>query len=187
MSRRPAAALRALGRTTVVLAAAVLALLGVGTPAALAHDALVATTPADDATLTTPPAQVELQLSGPPQGLGTQVVVTAPDGAVVSQGEPELRGSTVVQPLADGLPAGAYTVAWRVTSSDGHPLSGTAAFTVAGSAADPAPAPEAAAPSEAAAARPVGSSSSGAGWIAAGAAAVVLAAGLVVLRSRRRA
>ncbi len=85
-----------------MLAAAVLVLLGVGTPAALAHDALVATTPAASATLTTPPAQVELELSGPPQALGTQVVVTAPDGAVVSRGEPELRGSTVVQPLVGG-------------------------------------------------------------------------------------
>ena len=78
-----------------MLAAAVLVLLGVGTPAALAHDALVATTPADDATLTTPPAQVELELSGPPQALGTQVVVTAPDGAVVCAISP------VVLPSAD--------------------------------------------------------------------------------------
>lgn len=166
-----------------MLAAAVLVSLSTGTPAALAHDALVATTPAAGATLTTAPAQAELEFSGPPQALGTQVVVTAPDGAVVSRGEPELRGSTVVQPLADGLPAGAYTVAWRVTSSDGHPLSGTSAFTVAGNTA---PTPDAAAPSEAAAARQVGSSSSGAGWVAAGAVAVVLAAGLVVLRARRR-
>ena len=170
-----------------MLTAAVLALLGAGTPAALAHDALVATTPAPDTTLDTAPAQVELELSGPPQALGTQVVVTAPDGAVVSQGEPELRGSTVVQPLAGGLPAGSYTVAWRVTSSDGHPLSGTSAFTVARSAAPTAdPAPGVGGPSEAATAQPVGSSP-GPGWIAAGAAAVVVAAGFVVLRSRRRA
>ncbi len=179
----------------MVLAALALVLLDVGTPAAEAHDELVATVPAADTTLPAPPGQVELELSAPAQALGTQVVVTGPDGAVVSQGEPELRNSTVVQRLADRLPAGAYTVAWRVTSSDGHPLTGTSAFAVAGSpavAADPAPTPTTpdagvAAPSEGAAAQPVASSPGG-GSLAAGAAGVaVLAAGVVLLRLRRRA
>ena len=50
-----------------------------------------------------------------------------------------MRGTTVTQPLAGGLPAGAYTVEWRVTSADGHPLSGTFGFTVAqGAATQPA-------------------------------------------------
>ncbi|HZH18938.1 MAG TPA: copper resistance CopC family protein [Geodermatophilus sp.] len=180
---------------TVMAAAAALTLvlLGVGTPTAQAHDELVATLPAADTTLPAPPAQVELQLSAPGQALGTQVVVTGPDGTVVSQGEPELRDSTVVQRLAGGSPAGAYTVAWRVTASDGHPLSGTHAFAVAGSPAvaeDPAPTAPAqvpAAPSEAAAVRPVDPSPGG-WWLAAGAAGVaVLAAGVVLLRLRRRA
>jgi hypothetical protein len=174
-------------------AALTLVLLGAGTPTAEAHDQLVATVPAADTTLPTPPNQVELQLSTPAQALGAQVVVTGPDGAVVSQGEPELRDATVVQRLADGLPAGAYTVAWWVTSSDGHPLTGTHAFAVAGSPAvaqdlgPTVPAQVPAAPSEAAAVRPVDPSPGG-GWLAAGAAGVaVLAVGVVLLRLRRRA
>jgi methionine-rich copper-binding protein CopC len=167
MPRRLRTVLRTAGRAAVVPAAALL-LLGAGTPAALAHDQLVATVPQAGTTAPTAPTRVELQLDGAPQALGTQVVVTAPDGTAVSLGEPGLRGSTVVQPLPDGLAGGVYTVAWRVTSSDGHPLSGSYSFTVAadpavaGHAAPVPPAPEPA-------------------------AGAVIAAGVALLRLRRRA
>jgi hypothetical protein len=200
------AAPRPATRTAVVLAAVALVLAGVGAPAARAHDELVATTPAADATVPTAPASVDLELSAPAQALGTQVVVTGPDGTVVSQGRAELRDRTVVQPVAGDLPGGTYTVAWRVTSSDGHPLSGGSAFTVAAgpaaaageqaaagepaAAGTPAPdpvaaGPTAAAPDGAAATQPA-ASSTGSGWIAGAAGVVVLAAGAVLLRSRRR-
>ena len=193
------AAPRPATRTAVVLAAVALVLAGVGAPAARAHDELVATTPAADATVPTAPASVDLELSAPAQALGTQVVVTGPDGTVVSQGRAELRDRTVVQPVAGDLPGGTYTVAWRVTSSDGHPLSGGFAFTVAAdpavagepsAAGTPAPdpvaaGPTAAAPDGAAATQPA-ASSTGSGWIAGAAGVVVLAAGAVLLRLRRR-
>ncbi len=129
-------------RALLALAAA-LALLLVGAGPAAAHDEVVATTPAAQESVPTPPSAVELELSSPPQVLGTVVQVTGPDGSVVSEGEPEVLDTTVRQPLADGLPAGAYTVDWRVTSGDGHPITGSATFTAA-AAASPAPAaPEA--------------------------------------------
>ncbi|HEU4330891.1 MAG TPA: copper resistance CopC family protein [Lapillicoccus sp.] len=53
--------------------------------------------------------------------------MTGPDGPV-SDGSPRLDGTTVHQPLLGG-PAGRYSVAWRATSADGHPVSGTFAFT----------------------------------------------------------
>jgi hypothetical protein len=110
--------------------AAVALLLGpVGSAAA--HDVLVGTAPAADALVDTAPESVTLEFSNAPQSLGTEVVVTGPDGKPASGGAPELAGSTVTQPLADGLPAGTYTVDWRATSADGHPLSGTFAFDVA--------------------------------------------------------
>lgn len=62
---RTSRALRAL------VAAAALLLLGAGP--ALAHDEVVATTPAADASLPSPPSTVELQASSPPQVLGTEV------------------------------------------------------------------------------------------------------------------
>ncbi len=119
---------RALG---LLAAGATLALLVGPVGSASAHDALVGTTPAADTRVDTAPTSVTLEFSNNPQALGTEVVVTAPDGTPAADGAPELSRTTVSQPLADGLPAGTYTVDWRATSADGHPLSGTFAFDVA--------------------------------------------------------
>lgn len=137
----PAPAARALA----VLAALLLALAGVlaTAPHASAHNALVGTDPADGSTVATPPARITLTFDQPAQALGTEIVVLGPDGATVSTGSAELVDSTVAQALAADLPAGAYTVEWRVTSADGHPLSGELAFTATAGTAVPLPtAPE---------------------------------------------
>ncbi|MGY1652454.1 copper resistance CopC family protein [Geodermatophilus sp. SYSU D01119] len=135
-SARASSAHRGRGPAALVTAAvAALVLWGPGTPAAQAHDELVATVPAADATVPTAPAQVELQMSGTPQAVGTAVLVSGPDGTPVSAGDVELRDTAVVQPLRADLPAGAYSVAWRVTSADGHQLAGSFTFTVADGAA----------------------------------------------------
>lgn len=121
-------------RVLVTLAAAAVVVLGAG-PAA-AHDAIVGTAPADGATVDVAPDRVVLTFAEPAIALGTQVVVTGPDGAVASQGDVVLDGTTVAQPLVASRPAGAYHVDWRVTSADGHPVTGTFAFT----ATNPTPA-----------------------------------------------
>jgi copper resistance protein C len=116
-------------RLLVPVVAAVALLLGpIGSAAA--HDVLVGSKPAQDAAVGIAPAGVSLEFSEAPQPLGTEVVVTGPDGAPVSDGAPELDGTAVTQPLVEDLPAGTYTVDWRVTSADGHPLSGTFTFDV---------------------------------------------------------
>ena len=109
----------------VALAAAV-AMLASAAPAH-AHDELVSSSPAADATVAQPPPEVVLTFDEAVLPVGTQVVVTGPDGPV-SDGSPRLDGTTVHQPLLGG-PAGRYSVAWRATSADGHPVSGTFAFT----------------------------------------------------------
>ena len=115
-----------------------------------------ATSPAAGATVAEAPDALELEFTGEPLPLGTLVAVTGPDGAPVSSGEAEIRGTTVVQPIDDDLPAGAYRVEWRSTSSDGHPLSGTFDFTVTeGDAAPPRPATSPA-PADAASASRIG-------------------------------
>lgn len=111
----------------VLCAVAVTAL---GAAPASAHDDLLGTTPADGTTLATAPDQVVLTFTDPAVALGTQVVVTGPDGTDLAQGAVQLVGSTVVQPLAAARPAGVYRVDWRVTSADGHPVSNTFTFTV---------------------------------------------------------
>ena len=194
----PGRAVRAL-----LTAVAALALLLVGAMPASAHDEVVATTPTAQESLATPPSAVELELTAPPQVLGTVVRVTGPDGSVVSEGDPEVLDTTVRQPLAPGLPAGGYTVDWRVTSGDGHAITGSSTFTVATGASPvpaapetaPGPAPEDleasttvedAPASEASASAPAGSSSS-TGLVVGGALLVLLAAGLVLWRLRRQA
>lgn len=107
---------------------------------ASAHDELVSTDPTDGATVATAPDQVTLTFTDKAIALGTEVKVTGPDGSVVSSGDPQLGPMTVVQPLVAARPAGAYTVTWRVTSADGHPVSGTFHFT-ASAATGTAPAP----------------------------------------------
>lgn len=112
------------------LVALVLAVLGAG-PAA-AHNTLVSSDPADGSAPATAPAQVTLTFNEDAVALGTVVEVRAPDGSVVSSGEPVLTGTSVTQAVTGELPAGAYTVLWRVTSADGHPIEGALTFTAQG-------------------------------------------------------
>jgi methionine-rich copper-binding protein CopC len=118
-------------RAVVVLAVAAAAVL-VGAGAAQAHNTLVSTDPVDGSTIAAAPARVTLTFNEPARSLGTEVVVTAPDGTTVSTGEPVVDGATVSQDVAGSLPAGAYAVTWRVTSADGHPLEGVLSFTATG-------------------------------------------------------
>lgn len=130
----PVAVPRAAGlapRVLAVLAAVLLALAVAvaGAARAQAHSSFLGSDPADGAEVATAPERVTLTFNEPAQALGTEIVITGPDGATVSDGAPELVDSTVTQALAGTLPAGAYTVTWRVTSTDGHPISGTFGFT----------------------------------------------------------
>ncbi|MBD7920232.1 copper resistance protein CopC [Cellulomonas sp. Sa3CUA2] len=131
-------------RRSGVLAALVLLMAVLGAAPAAAHNTLRSTDPADGSSVATPPTQVTLTFDQPAVELGTQVVVTGPDGAVVSDGPAQLVDVSVVQPLvATPLPAGTYAVDWRVTSADGHPLSGSLTFAVTAPAAvEPTAAPE---------------------------------------------
>jgi methionine-rich copper-binding protein CopC len=103
-----------------------------------AHDQLEASEPPADAELTAPPVEVVLSYSADILATGTQVVVTTPDGDV--DAEVTVDGPEVRAALPPDLPGGAYQVAWRVVSSDGHPIEGTFGFTVA---EQPEPAPTA--------------------------------------------
>jgi methionine-rich copper-binding protein CopC len=102
-----------------------------GAAPAGAHDRITSTTPRDGERVTAP-ASVDLAFTEDVVTLGTAVRVQGPSG-VVSRGAPVVRGREVTQALAPGLVSGSYAVAWRVTSADGHPVSGTFAFTVVAS------------------------------------------------------
>ena len=167
-------------RAAVVALAAGLLLTLLAAPA-YAHDELKSSNPTDQQALVTPPSSVVLTFEEPPVALGAQVVVTGPNGPV-SAGSPRIDGAVVTQDLQPGAPAGRYTVEWRVTSDDGHPVSGSFAFTAqtaAGGTPTAAPASPTAAPADAARREPLIPSW---GWIIAG--VLVIAAGI---RLNRRA
>ncbi|WP_165962649.1 copper resistance CopC family protein [Occultella glacieicola] len=98
--------------------------------AAQAHDTLVSSAPAEGETLTVAPTEVRLTFNNEILDLNAAIVLTDPDGAVLTEEPPVVDGADVALPVPDGVPAGVWTVTWRVVSSDGHPISGTYDFTV---------------------------------------------------------
>lgn len=94
---------------------------------ATAHDVLEKTTPAEGTTVARLPESVVMTFSDQPLALGLQVVVRGPGGDVAA-GTPTVEGHTITQRLAATAPGGDYTVLFRVTSTDGHPVSGSFSF-----------------------------------------------------------
>ncbi|NLF04903.1 MAG: copper resistance protein CopC [Actinomycetales bacterium] len=129
-------------RLLTVLAGTALAL-GVAAAPAAAHDTLLASDPADGAVLGEPPTAITLEFSGELLDLNPALELTTSDGTPVEVGEAHLDGPTASWTITEpeSLAAGDYEVVWAVTSSDGHPIDGTFAFTVEGAAAPESPEP----------------------------------------------
>ncbi len=115
-----------------VLALAVAAMVCLAAPAG-AHSVLLSSDPAQGESVAAPPTRVALVFSDDVVTLGTRIEVTVDGGEPVG-GEPVVDGTRVVVPLDDAPPPGKYVVLWRVTSSDGHPISGELDFAVTGAA-----------------------------------------------------
>ncbi|WP_381793319.1 copper resistance protein CopC [Streptomyces niveus] len=113
---------------------------------AFAHTELVAGSPAESASESRTPRIIELTFSDEMTSRYAKVALTGPDGGQSAAGPPQVAGRTVTLPVKPGLPAGSYTVGYRVVSADGHPVAGSYRFTVEDAAAGPAttPAPRAA-------------------------------------------
>lgn len=97
---------------------------------ASAHSTLISATPEDGATLDEPPEAVVLTFNEDVTDLGSDIVVTGPNGDEATAGETTIDGPEISRPLADDLPAGEYTITWRAVSADGHPISGEFTFTL---------------------------------------------------------
>ncbi|MEV4016191.1 copper resistance protein CopC [Nonomuraea angiospora] len=115
-----------LRRALVPAVGAVLVLL-LTSPAALAHDRLKASNPADRAKLKGLET-IELEFTSHMQ-LPT-VVLDGPGGKPVPLDKPRVQGNKVFARPTGALPEGGYRIAWRVVSSDGHPIQGELAFTI---------------------------------------------------------
>jgi methionine-rich copper-binding protein CopC len=97
---------------------------------ASAHATLRSMTPAAGSTVTTAPTKVVLTFNEPISANFATVTVTDATGGSVTSGRVVVDGETVTQKLGT-LGSGRYTVAFRVVSEDGHPVSQKAGFTVA--------------------------------------------------------
>jgi copper resistance protein C len=171
------------------------ALLGavLGASPASAHASLVASTPAQDARLDVLPGEVSFEFSEE-MSAPAYVVVTAPDGTALADGEPVVDGATVRQAVSPSEATGTFTMAYRAVSEDGHPVTGQITFDVgeastptsatptASAAPDDDPAPAAASSSD--------DDGDGGGWptwLVAGVPVVLFALALLLFVWSRRA
>ncbi len=104
---------------------------------ALAHARLEETYPAHGSTLSTSPGQVQLLFNEPVEAEFDPLKVYDQGGERVDEDNARVSPNNrklLVTDLEE-LTEGSYTVDWRISSADGHPISGTRRFAVDASAA----------------------------------------------------
>lgn len=117
-------------RTLLIIALALLAPV-----AALAHGVLKSSVPAKDARLSVVPTELRLTFTEPVELAVAALELSGPGSSgspVVLSALRHAGDSTqvVVADIQGPMTEGVYTVAWRITGRDGHPVRGTFAFTV---------------------------------------------------------
>jgi copper resistance protein C len=105
-----------------------------GAPTASAHAVRLSTDPPTDAVMATGPATVSATFNERLQTTFSAMTVVGPDGNLWSSDQPAVEGAILSMKVMPLGPAGTYTVNYRVTSADGHVVSGSWPFhlTVAG-------------------------------------------------------
>ncbi|TVP45414.1 MAG: copper resistance protein CopC [Gemmatimonadales bacterium] len=97
------------------------------------HLRLLSSSPQADTVVGTAPAEIRLVFSEPPQMRGTTVrLVNASEELVATSSaaaDPEDARQVFIRPEST-LPAGSYTVMWRVIAQDGHTQRGDFDFSV---------------------------------------------------------
>lgn len=171
-----------------------------------AHAELRSVTPASGATLAAPPVELVLVFNEDINPAFVQVTLTRA-GAPVALADTSVSRGTVTAPVPAGpdVGAGSYRIAYRVVSTDGHPVSGSSEFTVTAAPAaaatptalpsspapsSPAPGTVATSPGSVTAVAASTSPDSSSGMPALALAAVLVAAagaGLLLWNRRRRA
>jgi methionine-rich copper-binding protein CopC len=113
---------------TVVLAMSLIVMAVAGAGAAAAHATRVATDPVENSELSQAPQKVSATFNEALQPQFAAMTVVGPGGNLWSTGDPKVDGAVVsvgVRPLG---PSGTYTINYRVTSADGHVVSGSWSF-----------------------------------------------------------
>lgn len=116
-------------RATGAVVAVVFAIVALAAaPVAGAHATRIATDPVADASLTVGPSQVSATFNEPLQTTFVAMTVVGPDDNLWSTGAPRVQGAVASVDLRPLGPVGVYTVNYRVTSADGHVVSGSWSF-----------------------------------------------------------
>jgi copper resistance protein C len=105
---------------------AVLALIGAGS--ASAHATRISADPAPDSALDKGPERVSATFNEQLQTSFAAMTVVGPDGNLWSTGPTDIQGAVASVGLRPLGPVGTYTVNYRVTSADGHVVSGSWSF-----------------------------------------------------------
>ncbi|WP_182876044.1 copper resistance CopC family protein [Microbispora sp. H10670] len=150
---------------------------------ASAHDSLKKSTPASNAVVS---GLDEIELEFSAHVSFPVVVLHDATGRRFESGTPRVSDSTVTESVAGPLPAGGYTIAWRVVSSDGHPIQGEIPFVVRSSSVASAGGTAPAATPVAGGDRPDQETGTP-GWIWVIAIAVLGVAAVLVTRARKPA
>jgi copper transport protein len=114
-------------RTGVLLALGLVSLLLWAAPAS-AHAVLESSTPADGSTIDAAPEDVVLRFTEPVSLSGGGVDVLDGAGQAIDAGDAEVDGPLITVPMPDELADGTYVISYRITSADGHPISGGIVF-----------------------------------------------------------
>ncbi|MFG2712339.1 copper resistance CopC/CopD family protein [Streptomyces goshikiensis] len=119
--------------TVLALVVAVLALVLGGAGSAFAHAGLSGSDPADGAVLKADPQYVTLTFTESVSFSDDSLRVLSPENERVNPRPAQHadgKDNTARVELSGKLPQGTYTVAWRVVSADGHPISGAFVFSI---------------------------------------------------------
>jgi len=168
-------------KALTALALTGVALLGMATPA-LAHNVIIGSDPANNASVAAGPSTISLTFDQYVQGADVnQIAVTGPNGGQWAEGPISVVNNVISAPLRPLGPAGKYTVGYRVLSADGHPVTGEFSFSLtAAGAGTPATVDAARSPGSASQAAPASSSTGIPIWVWIAGAVVLLALGLTV-------
>ncbi|MDV8022732.1 copper resistance protein CopC [Rhodococcus sp. IEGM 1330] len=110
-----------------------------GAAPASAHSELVSSDPPADASLELAPKNgVGLVFNQDINESFATISLIGPDDEQWAQGSATVEGPDVSVMVKEGLPNGKYTVGYRVTSADGHPITGSYTFSVQVAATDTA-------------------------------------------------
>ncbi|GAA4049268.1 copper resistance CopC family protein [Agromyces indicus] len=125
----PATVRRAVAGAASALALALLAVAGPAAPA-FAHNTVIDEGPAAESTVADQPGEVWIETNDVLLDLdgATAMDVVGPDGRHYATDCPVVDGP-IASVAAELGPAGEYTVAYRVVSADGHPITGDHTFT----------------------------------------------------------